>query len=134
MPADPHTRRARPVLTGRALALGALVVLLVVVLASPVHRYLASRTDVNSAARLLHDDRHQLVELSNQKALYSDPGFIQQQARKRLSFAMPGDTVFVVVDKGAKSEIEQTRSKASSAKTGGPWNDRLWNSIRAADR
>ncbi|MGI8677854.1 MAG: septum formation initiator family protein [Jatrophihabitans sp.] len=126
--------RARPVLTGRALGLGALVVLLVVVLASPVHRYLASRSDVTSAARQLHEDRQQLAELTKQKALYSDPGFIQQQARKRLSFAMPGDTVFVVVDKGSKTEIEKTRDKSTAGKVTGPWNDRLWNSVRAAGR
>jgi cell division protein FtsB len=124
---------ARPVLTGRALVLGALVVLLVVVLASPVNRYLSSRGDVTHAGQQLQDDQKQLAELTRQKALYSDPGYIQQQARKRLQFAMPGDTVYVVVDKGQKSDIEQTRGRTGNQKASGrAWNTRLWDSVQAA--
>lgn len=134
MPAGSR-REGRPALTGRALGLGTLVVLLVVVLASPVHRYLASRTDVDHAVQKLHDDRTQLRELSTQKARFDDPGYIQQQARTRLQFAMPGDTVYVVVDKGAKTEIEQTRPTSGAGKIAGPsWNNRLWDSVRDADK
>ncbi|SHH40079.1 Cell division protein FtsB [Jatrophihabitans endophyticus] len=128
-------RRARPVLTGRALGLGVLVVLLVVVLASPVHRYLASRTDVGNAASRLHEDRHELARLSRDKQRYADPGYIQQQARERLQYAMPGDTVYVVVDKGGRTEIEKTRRTPTDSSVEGPaWNDRLMNSVRAASR
>lgn len=128
-------RRPRPVLTGRALGLGALVVLLVVVLASPVHRYLASRTDIGTAQRQLHDDKQELAKLRNQVAQYGDPGYIQRQARDRLQYAMPGDTVYVVVDKGAKTEIEKTRAtSARSGPDGATWNERLMSSVRAAGR
>lgn len=128
-------RRPRPVLTGRALGLAALVVLLVVVLASPVHRFLASRTDVGAAASQLDDDRHQLRQLREQLAKYGDPGYIQRQARDRLQFAMPGDTVYVVVDKGARSEIETSRAVPAGDGLEGPsWNSRLMNSVRAAGR
>lgn len=131
----PTARHGRPALTGRALGLGALVVLLVVVLASPVHRYLASRSDANHASQQLREDRAQLVELTRAKAQYGDPGYVQQQARDRLQYAMPGDTVYVVVDKGAKTEIEKTRPDAGSAKVGGPaWNQRLWGSVLDADK
>lgn len=133
MPA--RARRTRPALTGRALGLGALVVLLVLVLASPVHRYLASRSDVNSAAQKLQDDRAKLADLGKQKAQYGDPGYIQRQARKRLQYAMPGDTVYVVVDKGARTEIEKTRQGSAPHRVEGrSWNQRVWNSIRAADK
>lgn len=124
--------RGRPVLTGRALALGGVVVLLVVLLASPIHRYLGSRSDLNSAAHQLQQDRHQLAELRRQKAQWGDPGYIQQQARARLQYAMPGDTVYVVVDKGQRSDIQKT-SGAPAAQAAGPgWNVRLMDSLRAA--
>lgn len=124
----------RPVLTGRALVLGGLVILLVVLLASPIHRYLGSRSDVSGAAQRLQDDQQRLSNLTKQKAQWSDPGFIQQQARARLQYAMPGDTVYVVVDKGQQSEIAKTAG-STSAPAGGPaWNDRLMESIRAASR
>jgi cell division protein FtsB len=122
----------RPVLTGRALALGGIVVLLVVLLASPIQRYLTSRNDLSGAAQQLQDDRRQLAELNRQKALWSDPGFIQQQARKRLQYAMPGDTVYVVVDKGQKSDIEKSAGSPGKVAPGPGWNNRLMDSIHAA--
>jgi cell division protein FtsB len=126
--------RPRPVLTGRALVLGGIVVLLIVLLASPIHRYLASRTAISAAAQQLQDDRSRLAELTQQKALYADPGYLQRQARTRLQYAMPGDTVYVVVDKGQRSDIEKSAGSAAKADTGTEWNSRLWNSLRAAGK
>jgi cell division protein FtsB len=123
------------VLTGRALVLGVLVIGLVVVLASPVKRYLGSRHDVGAAAAQLQHDRARLTELAKQKARWSDPGYVQQQARKRLQFAMPGDTVYIVVDKGQRSDIERSRTGPGPGSTAGvAWNQRLWGSLRAAAR
>ena len=110
------------------------MVLLVVLLASPIHRFLASRSDVSSTAQQLVEDNKQLRDLKAQKALWSDPGFIAQQARSRLQYAMPGDTVYVVVDKGQRSDIEKTAGSASSKPGGTEWNTRLWDSVRAADK
>jgi cell division protein FtsB len=124
--------RGRPVLTGRALVLGGIVVLLVVLLAAPIQRYLGSRSDIGAAAQQLQDDRAQLNELTKQKALWSDPGYIQQQARTRLQYAMPGDTVYVVVDKGQRSDIEKSAGSTSKRAAGPGWNNRLMDSIRAA--
>jgi cell division protein FtsB len=131
---DRGTQEPRPVLTGRALALGGVVVLLVVLLASPVNRYLGSRHDIQSATQQLQQDRQQLAKLKHQKALWSDPGYIQQQARTRLQFAMPGDTVYVVVDKGQSSDIEKTAGADAAQRAGPGWNTRLMDSLRAAAR
>jgi cell division protein FtsB len=131
---DDALRRVRPVLTGRALVLGGVVVLLVVLLASPIHRYLGSRSDISTTSEQLRKDQQQLRDLQRQKARWSDPGYVQQQARARLQFAMPGDTVYVVVDKGESSQIEKTAGSTSGPRRGTEWNTRLWDSVRAADR
>ena len=130
----PATDRPRPVLTGRALVLGGVVVLLVVLLASPVHRFLGSRSDLNRAAQQLQTDRQQLVQLHRQQAQWGDPGYIQQQARTRLQYAMPGDTVYVVVDKGQRSDIQKTAGSNTVRAAGPGWNVRLMDSLRAAAR
>ena len=133
-PLRTRTSAARPALTGRALVLGAVVVLLVVLLAAPIERFLQSRSDVGTAGRQLTNDRSQLSTLRRQQQLWSDPGYIQQQARTRLQFAMPGDTVYVVVRKGQRSDLARTAGTVP-AKAGGPaWSTRLWDSVRAADR
>jgi len=125
-------QRVRPVLTGRALVLGGIVVLLLVLLAAPVHRYLGSRHDVGSAAQQLNSDQQQLAQLRRQLSRWSDPGYIQQQARSRLQYAMPGDTVYVVVDKGQRSDIAKTSGATTSSPSAPGWNGRLMDSIRAA--
>ena len=112
--------------------LGTLVVLLIVLLASPLNRYFGSRGDLNHAAQQLKDDQKQLAELTKQYQQWSDPGFIQQQARIRLQYAMPGDTVYVVVDHGAKSDIEKTVTTPASGDSGDSWNTRLWTSVQHA--
>ncbi|WP_375487390.1 septum formation initiator family protein [uncultured Jatrophihabitans sp.] len=125
--------RGRPVLTGRALVLGAVLVLLVVVLAAPITRYLGSRGDVGHAASQLHQDRSELRALTRQQQRLDDPGYIQQQARDRLQYAMPGDTVYVVVDKGAKSDLAASSGHGTSKPARGrTWNNRIWASVRSA--
>jgi cell division protein FtsB len=114
--------------------LGGIVVLLVVLLASPIHRYLGSRGDVAASSEQLRKDQRQLRELQRQKARWGDPGFVQQQARARLQFAMPGDVVYVVVDKGQRSDIERTAGPVTTGRQGTEWNTRLWDTVRAADK
>ena len=123
--------RPRRAVTGRALVLGTLVVLLIVLLASPLNRYFGSRGDLNAANSQLQRDKQQLTDLQKQYQQWSDPGFIQQQARKRLQYAMPGDTVYVVVDRGAKSDIQKTEA-APTQEAAGSWNARLWSSVEQA--
>ena len=126
-PAPPRRRAV----TGRALVLGTTVVLLLVLLASPLHRYFASRSDVGRAAAQLHSDRQQLAILQQAERNWSDPGYVQQQARLRLMYAMPGDTVYVVVNPGQQSDIAKADA-AAKATPAGTWNQRLWRSVVAA--
>jgi cell division protein FtsB len=125
-------RKARPVLTPRALVLGALIVLLVVVLASPLHHYLGSRHDVSSAAQQLHRDQQALQRLTSEQAKWSDPGYVQRQARLRLQYAMPGDTVYTVVGPGETSSLGRAPGAGRKAAGADTWTTRLWHSVQAA--
>ncbi|MEP7020008.1 MAG: septum formation initiator family protein [Pseudonocardiales bacterium] len=112
--------------------LGTLVVLLVVLLAAPLHRYFASRSDVEHASQQLHSDQQQLAELTLQLQRWSDPGYIQQQARLRLQYAMPGDTVYIVTNDGQQSDITRTNPNKDTAKAAATWNQRLWETVQKA--
>jgi len=132
VPVTPPERGPRRAITGRALVLGALVVLLVVLLASPLHRYFASRTDVEHASQQLHSDQSQLSVVTKQLQRWGDPGYIQQQARLRLQYAMPGDTVYIVTDAGQSSDIAKSPPTKDTKKAGGTWNQRLWETVQKA--
>jgi cell division protein FtsB len=122
-------------MTGRALVLGAVLILLAVVLAPPLHRYLAARGALQQADQQRVEDQRQLAELRRQLAQWDDPAFIEQQARDRLQYAMPGDTMYVVIRPGAKTGVggQQQRDTEAVQVPGGTWNERLWGSALTAD-
>jgi cell division protein FtsL len=132
--APPRGRRRRGV-TGRALILVGVLVLLVVVLAAPVHRYLATRTALSQAQQQRQSNQAELAQLQQQAGQWNDPAYIAQQARARLQFAMPGDTVYVVVPPNAKPRTGDAAPRDSTATRipGDSWNERLWGSVRTAD-
>jgi cell division protein FtsB len=132
VPATRPERAPRRAITGRALVLGTLVVLLVVLLASPLHRYFASRGDVEHASQQLRSDQSRLAELTMQRQRWGDPGYIQQQARLRLEYAMPGDTVYIVTDAGQVSDIARSSAKKDTKPADGTWNQRLWETVQKA--
>ncbi len=127
------SRRPRRAVTGRALVLGTLVVLLLVVLASPLNRYFQSRSALSDAAQKLTSDKARVAQLRQQINQWGDPGYVQQQARQRLQYAMPGDTVYVVVDRGQKNDIVKTAGDGANASDQAGWNTNLWNSVTRAD-
>jgi cell division protein FtsB len=128
----PAPRRPRRAVTGRALVLGTVVVLLLVLLASPLNRYFGSRSALSDSAGQLHRDQARLGELRKQIARWGEPGYIQAQARKRLQYAMPGDTVYVTVNRGQRNDIARTSGTQPSPAAGG-WNTALWDSVERAD-
>jgi cell division protein FtsB len=135
MPSAPRTpaRRPRRAITGRALVLGTLVVLLLVVLASPLNRYFESRSALSSAQQKLKDDKARQAQLQHQVSRWGDPGYLQQQARRRLQYAMPGDTTYVVVDRGQRNDIAKTAGSGTNPDDQAGWNTKLWDSVTRAD-
>jgi cell division protein FtsB len=133
-PPSSGRRRRRPV-TGRALILGAVLVLLVVLLAAPLHRFLSARSAVAASVSQRDDGQRQLKALQQLDHQLSDPAYIEAQARVRLQYALPGDTVYQVVQPGQTSSIDAPPGKSTSTTTiaGATWNDRLWGSITSAD-
>jgi cell division protein FtsB len=125
--------RPRRAITGRAIVLGTLVVLLMVLLASPLNRYFASRSALGTAAQQLQTDKQKLGELKKQVAKWSDPGYIERQARTRLQYAMPGDTTYIVVDHGERNDIAKSAGPTREEQSGTTWNTKLWDSVTHAD-
>jgi cell division protein FtsB len=126
-------RRRGP--TGRALVLGAVIIFLVVILAAPLHRYLSSHGAVEQARQERRDNQAQLAKVQQQLARLDDPAYVEQQARTRLQYALPGDTVYVVVHPGEKSDLGGTakHDTVPVRVPGGTWNQRLWGSVVTAD-
>ena len=130
-------RRQRPAggLTGRALVLGAVIVLLALVLASPLQRYLQQRHSMTQAEELQRATSARVAQLTQQKQRWADPAYVEQQARARLQMARPGDTVYVVIDPLGQVTDPAAAQDAPVVAVSGPasWQTRAWTSLRVAD-
>ena len=89
--------RRRPLFTGRAVLLGALVLLLALTLAWPLRQYLAGRAELGPAGRRGATQLDQrAAELQAQLERQADPAYVEQQARERLHYVLPGDRLVIV--------------------------------------
>src|SRR4051794_34630226 len=90
--------RRRPLFTGRAVLLGALILLLALTLAGPVRQFLAGRAQLVQLAAEGSELDRRTAELREQLARQADPEWTARQARERLTYVRPGDRLVVVHD------------------------------------
>jgi cell division protein FtsB len=125
--------RRRPLFTGRAVLLFALILLLALTLAGPFRQYLAGRQElVELTAQGQALDRR-AAELEAQLELQADPAWTQRQARERLTYVLPGDRLVVVVDGKAVEGDAGTLDEAAASAEPQPWFDGLMESVARAD-
>lgn len=119
-------------LTGRAVVLILVAAALVMSLAFPIREYLAQRAAIAAAeqrAAMLED---RVEGLAGQVDRWRDDDFVEQQARERLHYVMPGETGLVLlspedVEDARKPEIRTTVEPEVA------WFDTLWGSVQEAD-
>lgn len=126
------TQRWTARLTGRAILLAAVVVLLVVSLAYPLQRYLAQQASID---RLEADNRaaqQRVEDLRVRVDQLDDPAFLETQAQSRLQYVMPGDLLYVIDDSGQAQPLpgqdEPVPEEGEVA-----WFERVLDSIDIAD-
>src|SRR5687768_6167444 len=103
--------RRRPLFTGRAVLLGAMVLLLALTLAGPLRQFLAGRAELVQLAAEGQDLDRRIADLEAQLEQQSDPAFTEREARQRLTYVLPGDRLIMVVDgrtvAGEDGEVEE---------------------------
>jgi cell division protein FtsB len=130
--AAPATRR-RPLLTGRAVLLFALVLLLALTLAGPLRQYLAGRQELVELTAEGEALDRRAAELEAQLERQDDPEWTRQQARERLTYVLPGDRLVVVVDGEAVEGDAGTLDEAATPDEPQQWFDGLLESVARAD-
>jgi cell division protein FtsB len=125
--------RRRPLFTGRAVLLGALVLLLALTLAGPVRQFLAGRAELVQLAAEGRELDERAEQLEQELARQADPAYAERQARERLTYVLPGDRLVVVVD-GETVEGEAGTVVPEDADAGpSSWYAGLMESLSVAD-
>ena len=125
--------RRRPLFTGRAVLLGALVLLLSLTLAGPVRQYLAGQAELTRLAAEGDALRERATELEAQLERQEDDDWRSREARERLSYVLPGDRLVVVVDGETRGEEPGPLSPLPGSTPQPPWYEGLLQSVEAAD-
>jgi cell division protein FtsB len=124
--------RRRPLVTGRAVLLGALVLILALTLAGPIRQYLAGQAELEQLAAEGRELDQRAADLREQLERQSDPAWTERQARERLTYVLPGDRLVVVVD-GEAVEGDAGTLESVGPDEELPWYESLMQSLADAD-
>ena len=125
-----------PKLTGRRMMVAAMALFLVVVLASPFQTYLSRRASVADSERQQRQLNAQLAQLRHQSEQWQDPAFVARQARIRLQYIRPGDTLYTVLDAHGNPlgpPAATAAEKVTRVDHRPSWNTVLWTSVHDTD-
>lgn len=84
-------------LSGFALSMLGLIVAAMLVLAAPLKTLIEQRQQIAQLEASLAEAQDAVDDLNEQVARWSDPAYIQAQARERLYYILPGDVSYLVV-------------------------------------
>ena len=127
--------RPRSRLTGRAAVLVLVLAVLTVSYASSLRAYLQQRTQINQLKSQIAQHEANIDSLESEKERWDDPAYVEQQARERLGYVMPGERSYLVLGEDGKplepaSQLQDPATVISTAQT--PWWSDGWASIELA--
>src|SRR4051812_2210559 len=129
--ATPAIRRAN--LTARAAILAVAVASVALALALPFKVWVAQRGEISSLQAQTREQEHRVAALKRAQQRWTDPAYVEQQARLRLHYAMPGEKTYVVLGK-PKARHHKATAAPTESTLNGPWYSRLWQSVEAAGK
>lgn len=123
---DRLRRRPRFRLTRRAGILALALCTVMVTVAYPLQEYLAQRSRIAAQNAQNAQTAAQIAQLKKQLARWSDPDYVEIQARERLHYVMPGEIGFIVPSTEGSSEPLGMPSPSAQ-----PWYDNLWSTLKS---
>ncbi|MCI6574577.1 MAG: septum formation initiator family protein [Actinomycetaceae bacterium] len=116
----------------RMLAILAFAAIAVLIVMTPLRAFITQQEQLRSLNDELAARREHISELNDAIALWNDPQYVQSQARQRLGYVMPGQTLYYVTGKQAQSAAsgEQRIAQANKERRAAtPFYMTMWDSI-----
>jgi cell division protein FtsB len=131
-PASPRSARPplRPTkLTGRAALLAVVMCAIALSLAYPVREYIGQRRQIDQLLATQQSLSQQVKNLQAQQKQFSDPSYIEQQARDQLHYCMTGEKCYVIIGNSPAPDAASARTTTATS-----WYSKLWGSVQKADQ
>jgi hypothetical protein len=113
--------------------LGLVVCALVLSLAYPAKEFLAQRGEIGRLQDQQRQAQVRVTALEERKRQLADPAYVRAQARARLHYVLPGETVYVVVPPSGSGAAGSAKPDVPEVAQDGSWYGRLWGTVRTAD-
>jgi cell division protein FtsB len=122
-------------LSGFSFVMMGILVLAVIVLAPSVRTYAEQRQQIDELRATVAEQEADVDNLKDERERWNDRTFVTTQARDRLSYVMPGDVSFLVLnDTGATVDGSADTAAVSTAiqDTEVDWVDSMFRSVMTA--
>jgi cell division protein FtsB len=109
---------------------------LVVSYASSMRAYLQQRTHINDLRAQIASSDRDILALEREKRRWQDDAYVENQARERFGWVLPGETSYQVVDRNGKPlerGDELTDPNSLARQVPDPWWQRVYGTLEAAD-
>jgi cell division protein FtsB len=117
-------------LTGRAALLAVVMCAIALSLAYPVREYIGQRRQIDQLLAAQQSLSAQVKSLQAQQKRFSDPSYIEQQARDQLHMCLPTEKCYVII--GNNSPAPDATPQHTATPTS--WYSKLWGSVQKADQ
>ncbi len=111
----------------RALVLLGVLALLALTLAVPTRTYLSQRAEFDRLQEANAELEREVDYYQKRVTEQNDPAWIENQARARLQFVMPGEKQVVL--RFPEKAKQQEREKAAREYAANPWYSNLWDAV-----
>jgi hypothetical protein len=99
--------------------------------ALPFKIWLAQRGEIADLQAQTRTQQQHVAALKDQQQRWGDPAYIEQQARQRLHYVLPGEKAYVYLGPKAGATKAAPKGAAGPAVTGA-WYSRLWQTVQVA--
>ena len=104
-------------LSGFALTVLGLIVAALVVLAPQLKTLVEQRQQIAHLEQRVNDAHDELDELDAEVARWSDPAYVEGQARDRLYYVYPGDVTYLLLDDGGTPVVDDQQPISDELQT-----------------
>jgi cell division protein FtsB len=125
----------RPGLTTRAAVLALVVCGVVLGLVYPFRTHLAQRAEIDRLVAEQEQRGARVAALEAEIERWDDPARVEAEARVRLGYVRPGETLYRVLDPAAPGE-EQVPARSDGVpplRSQSPWWEQLWHTAQGTD-
>ena len=117
----------------RGVVLLSIAVFLAVILGSTVAAWFHQRSQIAALRERVATQEQDVADLRAEQERWSDPVYVEQQARKRLKFVRPGERSYTVLDPRPDSGDELADTDIAQPRANLPWYEMVRESARTAD-